>query len=123
MTSRLGQRAVGVAAIVTIILLIVLIVILWTGVGAGVFSSRNAVANQPHRGYEPRTHDSESHRTENDDVTMTFSGFSSSGDDGLDALTSAATLLNEKTDDLPEKGVGKFHTVKVFKIVVHADAS
>lgn len=122
MTSRLGQKAVGIAAIVAIILLIVLIVLLWTGVGAGMFNSRNAVANQPHRGYEVRTHDSESHRTQNDDVTMTFSGFSTSGE-RLDVVTSAVTLLNEKADSFTDKGTGKFYTVHVFKNVVHAETS
>ncbi|XP_021942185.1 A disintegrin and metalloproteinase with thrombospondin motifs 20-like isoform X2 [Zootermopsis nevadensis] len=101
MTSRLGQKALGVAAIVAIILLIVLIVLLWTGVGAGVFNSRNSVAYQPHRGHEVRTHDSESYKTRNDDVTMNFSGFSASGE-GLDVVTPAATLLSE-VDGFAEK--------------------
>lgn len=98
MTSRFGQRAVGVAAIVAIILLTVLIILLWTAVGAGMFSSKNAAENQPQRGYELRTHDSESHRTEND-VTTIFSGYSTPVE-GLDVVTSTATLLNQKVDDL-----------------------
>jgi hypothetical protein len=113
MTSRLGQKAVGVAAIVAIILLIVLIVLLWTGFGAGVFSSRNAVTDPPHKGYELRTHDSKSHRTQIDDITTIFSGYSTSGE-GLGVVTSAATLLNEKTEDIT-KSMGKFDVFLIKK--------
>jgi flagellar basal body-associated protein FliL len=113
MTSRLGQKAVGIAAIVAIILLIVLIVLLWTGVGAGVFSSGNNAAKHPSRGYQVRTHDSELHRTQNDDVTMTFSEFSASGE-ALDAVTSAMTLLDDKVDGSTEKGEGKSYTAMLF---------
>jgi hypothetical protein len=105
MTSRLGQKAVGVAAIVAIILLTVLIILLWTGVGAGVFSSKNAVANPDRRGYKVDTHDTRSHRIQNGDLRTIFSGYNISGE-GLDMLTSTATLLNEESDDIT-KGTGK----------------
>jgi hypothetical protein len=96
MTSRFGQRAVGVAAIVAIILLTVLIILLWTAFGEGVFSSKNAAANQPQRGYELRTHDSESRGNDND-VTTILSGYSTPVE-GLGVVTSTATLLNEDVE-------------------------
>jgi len=105
MTSRLGQKAVGVAAIVAIVLLTVLIILLWTGVGAGVFSSRNAVANPARGGYEVSTHDSGSRRIQNGDLRTIFSGLNISGE-GLDMVTATATLLNEESD-YNIKGTGK----------------
>ncbi|KAJ9574893.1 hypothetical protein L9F63_007912, partial [Diploptera punctata] len=80
MTSRLGQKAVGVAAIVAIILLIVLIVLLWTGVGAGVFSTRNSVG---------KSLQSKPHRNEEISTLLT----------DIDIVTSSATLLNDKVED------------------------
>lgn len=97
MTSHFVQRAVCVAAIVAIILLTVLIILLWTTVGPGVFSSKNTVANRPQGGYELRTHDSES-RINDNDVTTILSGYSTPLE-GLDVVTSTATLLNEEADD------------------------
>jgi hypothetical protein len=97
MTSRFGQRAVGVAAVVAIILLTLLIILLWTAVGAGVFSSKNAARNQPQRGHELRTHDFESRRNEND-VTTILRGYSTLSE-GLGVVTSTPTLLNEGMDD------------------------
>ncbi|XP_069692936.1 A disintegrin and metalloproteinase with thrombospondin motifs 9 isoform X2 [Periplaneta americana] len=94
MTSRLGQKAVGVAAVVAIILLIVLIALLWTGVGAGVFSSRSTASTPPQRGFELRTSDSKSRRNQNEDIATIYTSR-----EGLDIVTSTATLLNEKLDD------------------------
>jgi hypothetical protein len=105
MTSRWGQKAVGVAAIVAIILLTILIVLLWAGVGAGVFSSRNAEADPARGGYEVSTHDSRSRRIQNGDLRTIFGGHNISGE-GLDMVTATATLLNEESDYIT-KGTGK----------------
>lgn len=109
MTSRLGQKAVGVAAIVAIILLTVLIILLWTGVGAGLFSSRNAVANPTRGGSEVSTHDSRSHRIHNGDLRTIMGGYNIS-EEGLDIVTSTATLLSEESDDVT-KDRGKLSSV------------
>lgn len=104
MTSRWGQKAVGVGAIVVIILLTILIILLWTGVGIGVFSSRNAEADRAGGGYVS-THDSRSRRIQNGDLRTIFSGHNISGE-GLDMVTATATLLNEESDYIT-KGTGK----------------
>jgi hypothetical protein len=105
MTSRFGQRAVGVAAIVAIILLTVLIILLWTAVGEGVFNSKNAAPDRPQAGYELRTHDSESRRNENDATTI-FRG-RSTADEGPGVVTPTPTLPNEGIDD-SSKSIGEF---------------
>jgi hypothetical protein len=119
MTSRLGQKAVGAAVIFAIILLTVLIILLWTGVGAGVFSSRNAVGNADHRGYEVSTHDSRSHRIQNGDLRTIFSGYNISGE-GLDMVTSTVTLLSEDSDITKGKLSVTYYNYFGKKIFLHA---
>ena len=87
MTSRIGQKAAGVAAIIAIILLVILIVLLWTGVGVGVFNSKNSSVKHHH----PK-----SHRMEDMNTLLSE----------LDIVTSSATLLNDKMDDYM-RGNGK----------------